>query len=114
MSDEVEREEQLSQGVTLPVKWHVSETIHNQYVQNVIVQPGPNEITIFLFETHVPPYGGSPEENKEYLQEQTVRFECVGKFVVAPQFMPDIIQALQVGLDNFNIGKAREEGETKE
>jgi hypothetical protein len=113
MSEEIEREEQSFQGVTLPVKWQVSETIHNQYVQNVIVQPGSNEITIFLFETHVPPYVGSPEANREYLQSQSIRFECVGKFVVAPQFMPDIIQALETGLNNYYVGKEREEGEKK-
>ena len=108
---EVEREVQSSQGVFIPIKWNVSETIHNQYVHNVVVQPGQNEITLFFFETHIPPYIGSPEEHREYLQQQSVRFECVGKFVVTPQFIPEIIKALETGLDNYNIGKAREERE---
>lgn len=95
-------EDQPSEGVMVPVDWHVSDGIHNQYVHNVVVQPGQNEITILLFETHVPPYIGSPEANREYLQKQSVRFECIGKFVVAPQFVPEIIKALQVGLDNYN------------
>ncbi len=110
---EMEQEEQSSQGVTLPVEWHVPDTIHNLYVHNVIVQPGQNEITLFLFETHVPPYVGSPEASREYLLKQSVRFECIGKFVVTPQFVPEIIKALQAGLDNYNTGKAREERETK-
>lgn len=110
---EIEQENQPPQGVTLPIEWHVSETIHNQYIHNVIVQPGQNEITLFFFETHIPPYIGSPEANKEYLQKQAVRFECVGKFVVTPQFVPEIIKALQVGLDNYDTGKASEERETK-
>ena len=110
---EIEQEDQSPEGVTISVKWHVPENIHNQYVHNVIVQPGQNEITISLFETHIPPYIGSPEANREYLQEQSVRFECVGKFVVTPQFVPEIIKALQVGLDNYNAGKAREERETE-
>jgi hypothetical protein len=110
---EVKQENQSPEGVFIPVKWNVSETIHNQFVHNVIVQPGQNEITLFFFETHVPPYIGSPEENKEYLQQQAVRFECVGKFVVTPQFIPEIIKALETGLDNYNTGKAREEREAK-
>ena len=110
---QIEQEDQSLEGVSLPVNWHVPETIHNQYVHNVIVQPGQNEITLSFFETHIPPYVGSPQENREHLQKQSVRFECVGKFVVAPQFVPEIIKALQVGLDNYNTGKAREERETK-
>ena len=110
---EIEQTEQPLEGVSLSINWHVSDTIHNQYVHNVIVQPGQNEITLSLFETHIPPYVGSPEANREDLQKQSVRFECVGKFVVTPQFIPEIIKALQVGLDNYNAGKAYEERETK-
>ncbi len=109
---EMEQEEQSSQGVTIPVEWHVPDTLHNLYVHNVIVQPGQNEITLSFFETHVPPYIGSPEANREQLLKQSVRFECIGKFVVTPQFVPEIIKALQVGLDNYNAGKASEERET--
>lgn len=112
MSDR-EQEDQSREGITLPVTWHVSETIHNQYVHNVIVQPSQNEITISLFETHIPPYVGSPEANRELLQNESVRFECIGKFVVAPQFVSEIIKALQVGLDNYHTGKAHEERETE-
>ncbi len=110
---EIEREDQSSEGVSLSINWHVPETIHNQYIHHVIVQPGQNEITLSFFETHIPPYVGSPEASREYLQTQFVRFECVGKFVVSPQFVPEIIKALQVGLDNYNAGKASEEGETR-
>ena len=106
--NEIEQEDRSSEGISLPVEWHVPDTIHNLYVHNVIVQPGQNEITLSLFETHIPPYVGSPEANREYLQKQSVRFECVGKFVVTPQFVPEIIKALQVGLDNYNAGKERE------
>ena len=110
---EVKQEDQSQEGIPVPVNWHVSETIHNQYVHQVIVQPGPNEVTLFFFETHIPPYVGSPEANREYLQSQSVRFECVGKFVVAPQFIPEVIKALQVGLDSYYAGKAREESQVK-
>jgi hypothetical protein len=40
---EVEQEDQSSQGVVIPIKWSVSEAIHNQYVHNVVVQPGQLE-----------------------------------------------------------------------
>lgn len=107
---EVEQESQISQqGVSLPIDLHVSDTIHNQYIHNVIVQPGQYEITLLFFEAHIPPLAGSPEENREYLiQKGSVRFECVSKLVVAPQLVPDIIKALQVGLDNYHASKTSE------
>jgi len=110
---EIEQEEQSSQGVTLPIEWHVPDTIRNQYVNNVIVQPGQHEITLFFFETHIPPYVGSPEANREHLLTQSVRFECVSKSIVAPQLIPEIIKALQIGLDNYNAAHASEERETR-
>lgn len=111
---EVEQEGQSLQGVSLPIDLHVSDTMHNQYVHNVIVQPGQHEITLFFFETHVPPFVGSVEENREYLlRKGAVRLECVSKLVVAPQLVPEIIKALQVGLDNYNASKASEQRETR-
>ena len=110
--NEVEQDDQSSQGVMLPIDLHVPDTIHNQYVDNLIVQPGNHEITLFFFETHIPPFAGPVEANKEYLLEKgTVRFECVSKLVVAPQLVPGIIKALQEGLDNYNTAKANEERE---
>lgn len=111
---EIEQEEQSEQGVSLPIDLHVPDSLHNQYVDNVIVQPGKHEITLFFFETHVPPYIGSPEASREYLLKQgPVRFECVSKLIVAPQLVPGIIKALQVGLDNYNTSKTSEEREAK-
>lgn len=107
--DETKYEGQSSQGVSLPIDLHVSDTIHNQYIHNIIVQPGQHEITLFFFEAHIPPFIGSPEENREYLlQKGSVRFECVSKLVVAPQLVPEIIKALQVGLDSYNTANASE------
>ncbi len=109
---EVEQEDQSSQGIMLPINLHVPDTIHNQYVDNLIVQPGKREIALFFFETHVPPFAGSAEVHREYLLQQgPVRFECVSKLIVAPELVPDIIKALQEGFDNYNAAKANEERE---
>ena len=109
---EIDQEDQSSQGIMLPIELHVPDTIHNQYVDNLIVQPGKREITLFFFETHIPPFVGSAEATKEYLfKKGSVRFECVSKLIVAPQLVPEIIKALQEGLDNYNAAEAREERE---
>jgi hypothetical protein len=107
---EEERTDQTSKGINLNIDWHVPETMHAQYAHNVAVQPGTHEVTLFFFETQIPPFIGTPEENKEYLQEKGfVRFECVSKIIVAPQLIPEIIKALQVGLDNYNAVNAERE-----
>ena len=111
---EAEREDQIAQGIKLPIDLHVADTIHNQYVQNVIVQPGQSELVLFFFETHIPPYAGSPEENREMLEKARVRFECVSKLVLAPQLVPEVIKALQIGLDNYNAARENEERAIRE
>lgn len=109
---EGEREGPSQEGVTLPIEWHVPDTIQNLYVQNVLVQPGKYEITLFFFETRLPLYTGTPEANKELLLKQgAIRFECLSKMTVAPQLVPDMIRALQTGLDNYNRARASEEDE---
>jgi len=98
--------------ITLPIEWHVPDSVQNKYVHDMIVQHGKYEVTLFFFESQIPPFAGSPEANREYLQKHgSVRFECVGKMTVAPQLVPEIIKALQTGLDNYNAAKAREERE---
>lgn len=107
-----EEEQKQSNEIMLPVEWHVPDTVQNRYAHNVLVQPGKHEITLFFFETQIPPFAGPPEANREYLLKQgSVRFECVGKMTVAPQLVPEIIKALQVGLDNYNASKANDERE---
>jgi hypothetical protein len=106
-------EQEQPEEIVLPIEWHVSDAVQNRYVQNVLVQPGKYEITLFFFETQIPPYSGSPQANREFLLKQgSIRFECVGKMTIAPQLVPEIIKALQAGLDNFNASQVREERET--
>lgn len=108
-----EEEQEQSNEIMLPIEWHVPDTVHNQYVHNVLVQPGKYEITLFFFETQIPPFAGPPEANREYLLKKgSVRFECVSKLTVAPQLVPEIIKALQEGLDSHNTSKTSEERET--
>lgn len=107
---EVEREEQSQQGITLPIEWHVPESIQNRYVHNLIVQPGRYELTLYFFETQIPPFTGSPEEVRDFLTKQSsIRSECVSKMTVSPQLVPEIIKALQTGLNNYNRINASEE-----
>ena len=107
-------EQEQSHEITLPIEWHVPDSIQNRYVHNVLVQPGKYELTLFFFETQIPPFAGSPEENKEYLFKMgAIRSECIAKLTVAPQMASQIVKALQEGLENYNRYKADEEREAK-
>lgn len=107
MSEQAEQE--IQSYIQLPIDWHVSENLQSRYVNNVIVQPGKYEITIFFFETQLPPFVGSAEENKDFLLKRgSIRAECVGKMIVDPELMPEIIKALQTGLDGYNASKVHE------
>lgn len=105
---EVERDH--PQQIILPNEWHVPDNIQNRYVHNLIVQPGNHELTLFFFETQIPPFTGSFEETRDFLTKQgSIRSECIGKMTVSPQLMPEIIKALETGLDSYNRMKANEE-----
>ena len=105
-------QEDQSSYIQLPIDWHVSESLQSRYVNNVIVQPGKFEITIFFFETQIPPFVGSNEENRDFLLKKgAIRSECVGKMVVTPELMPEIIKAMQTGLDEYHTSKTMNEGE---
>lgn len=108
--DEEEREQ--SQGITIPIEWHVPDSIQNRYVHNMLVQSGRHELTLFFFETQIPPFLGSPDESKDFLLKKgAIRAECVSKLTVSPQLIPEIIKALETGLENYNHMKAAEERE---
>ncbi len=106
-------EEEQSNEIRLPVEWYVPENIQNRYVHNLIVQPGKYELTLFFFETQIPPFTGSPEEVRDFLKKQgSIRSECVSKLTVPPQLVPEIIKALETGLESYKrLNNSEERGD---
>jgi len=105
-----EAEQEELREITLPIDWHVPESIQGRYVNNAIAQPGKHEIVVFFFENQIPPYAGTSEEIRNYMLKQgSFRAECVGKMIIDPELMPDVIKALQTSLENYNKAKAYEE-----
>lgn len=102
--------QEQSNEITLPIEWHVSDNIQNLYAHNMLIQPGKHELTLFFFETQIPPFAGTPEDNREYLLKKgSIRSECIAKLTIAPQIASQIIKALQEGLENYEKSKANEE-----
>jgi Protein of unknown function (DUF3467) len=107
---ETEREQQTSYNITLPIEWHVPDSIQSRYATNVVVQPGQYEFILSFFETQLPIFMGQPEENRAKLEQiGAVQAVCVGRIIVAAEQLPGIIDALQTVLDAYRASqKARE------
>lgn len=109
MSNETEQEQHQSDGITLPIDWHVPEGLHSQYANNVLVQSGRYEFIISFFEVQIPLLSGSPEENKAKLQAmESIRADCVSKVVISPDLVQGLIDALQTELDKFSFQKSEQ------
>jgi len=103
---ETNQELQPAENINIPIEWTIPEDIQSRYVTNALVQVGPNEIYVSLFEIQLPLLFGTPEESKAQLQQtKSVQAKCVGRFVVAPDIMPDVIKSLQAGLDAYTLAK---------
>ena len=103
------RERQLPQPVEIPVEWHIGDQIKSNYADNVVVQARKHDIIISFFETQLPPFGGTPEDNRTFLETlSSIRAECIGRIVVAPELVPEIIKALQTGYDGYLSSKSTE------
>ncbi len=98
--------EQHIQRIGIPIEWDMPDTIDSRYVTNIAVQAGENEIFISFFEAQPPILTGTPEENLEILQQiKSIKARCVGRIVVAPNTLHDIIEALQTGLNLYHASK---------
>src|SRR5258708_6630105 len=104
-----EAEQKNQPEIALPVSWHYPESIQSRYANNVFVQQGQYEFIISFFETKLPVLTGTPEENRARLEQlESVRAECVGRIIVAPELVPQIIQVLQTTLDASQARKREE------
>lgn len=115
--DEAEQEQHVPEFTSLPIEWHIPDSIQSQYANNILVQSSPYEIVISFFETQLPPVVGRPEENITKLQEiGSLRADCVARIIVAPALLPSVISALQSGLEAYreayNTSQLEKKGET--
>lgn len=101
-------EQEKPEGVSLRIDWHIPEGVQGRYANNMLVQAGQYEIVISFFETQLPVLLGQPEENKRKLEELgSIRAEFVSKIIVPPDLVPVLINALEVGLENYRQAKGQ-------
>ncbi len=103
MSDE---EQEKPGQISLPLEWHMPENVSSRYADNFIVQGRKNDFVLSFFESFIPPFVGTPEETLAFLEKITsIHAECVGRIVVSPEMIPDIIKALQSTYDGYLAAK---------
>ena len=117
MSDELEKDSDLNaqkvrpfNQVTIPLEWYVPDTMKSVYADNFIAQPRMRDFVLSFFDTQIPPFSGTDEQSREYLENlKSVRAECVGRITVAIEMVPDIIKALQTTYNRHLASKAEQE-----
>jgi hypothetical protein len=86
--------------VAVPLDWYIPDSIKNVYSDQLMVQARARDFILSFFDTQIPPFSGTIEQNQAFIESvKSVRAECVGRIIVAPDMIPDIIQALQTAYD---------------
>lgn len=107
---EANAEKQSEQHIVIPVEWSVPDAMKNIYADTILAQPRIHDIIISFFETQPPILGGDIEKNRLLLQQlRSIRAECVGKFVVAADLVPEIIRVLQTAYDGYLAAREKPE-----
>src|SRR5690349_16522991 len=98
-------EETQEPGTTsVPIKWHVPEDITPRYATNFVVQFTGHEFVLSFFETRPPIVLGSPEEQREQLENLgSVRANCVAQIVVSPTRMIELVKLLNQQLERTTL-----------
>ncbi len=110
MSDDIEQEKQALQHIAIPMEWHMPEHIKSSYADNVLVQGKQHSFVLSFFNTQIPPFVGTPEQTRTFLQSLlSIRAEGIAKVEVAPELIPQIITALQTAYDGYLAGKDEKE-----
>lgn len=78
--------------------------LETKFANQIIVQSQPGYFILSFFEAILPPiYGETEEEKKEQFDKiKTIDSKCVGKFVVTPQKMTELIDILNGQLKIYN------------
>jgi hypothetical protein len=82
--------------LALPIEWFFPEGQIGRYANQVLVQNAQHECHVSFFEVRPPVLLGEPDEVREQTKNlKSVRAECVARIIVAKDFIPEIIKALQ-------------------
>ena len=89
-------EETQDPGATaVPIEWHIPEEMTPRYATNFVIQFTGHEFVLSFFEVRPPIVLGSPEEQKEQLENLgSVRANCIAQIVLSPTRMVDFVDLL--------------------
>ncbi len=87
---------------TIPVKWHIPDTIITRFATNIVVQIIENEFKITFFEI-------KPEIYLEPSQKPSgeVQAECVASVIVTADRLPRFIEVLLKQVDQYTSRKQK-------
>lgn len=85
---------------TIPIEWHIPDTIITRFASNMVVQTMENEFKISFFEI-------KPEIRLTQSQppSSAVKADCVASVIVTADKLPSFIEVLQQQLNQYNSRK---------
>jgi hypothetical protein len=79
----------------LPIELVFPPDMLSRYVNHCVIQWGEHECKIVFFEVDPPMLMGSQEEKAEQAKQlSSVKARCVGRFVLAKEFVPIFVKIL--------------------
>lgn len=94
----------IEETVTLPIKWHMPDSIITRFASNMVVQTIENEFKLSFFE--VKPEIRFPKSERKSTE---VIADCVASVIVTADRLPKFIKVLQKQLDIFNEKREKKE-----
>ncbi len=97
-----EQDQDLAEGLALPIDWHVSDNVISRYATNLTVQHTEHEFIVSFFEITPPLLLGSAEDRKAKAEQlSSVRANCIARIIVAAERMPKFVSVLQENLAGY-------------
>ena len=80
------------------------ENLETKFANQIIVQSQPDYFILSFFEAMLPPiYGETEEERKAQFEKiKAIDSKCVGKFVITPQKINELVDILKAQVKNYN------------
>lgn len=78
--------------------------LESKFVNQVVVQNHPEYFTLSLFEIVLPPILGVTEEEKKsnFDKIKSVDSKCLGRYIITPNKLKEVIEILQDNLNKYN------------
>jgi hypothetical protein len=99
--------------ISLPIEYHTPDGTLSRYANLAVVQFGNHEFLLSFFEIWPPPIFSGQDIVAELERTKSLRAECVGRVVLAPEVMGVLIESLRTNYETYLSAKASKQQQTE-